>query len=80
MTGDMVLVRWSDAMFRLDVHAGEDIGPVEVCTVGLCLQDDAEGVTVAAEWFPSDGEHHRAVTSIPRGMVLSVAKMKLGDA
>jgi len=71
--GQVVLLRWSDAQFVLDVYGDEVPGPIEVCTVGLCLQDDDEGVTVASEWFPEDPEHHRAVTSVPRGMVICVS-------
>lgn len=67
----LVAVVWTDAWFDLELgsldEAREDYA---VRTVGFLLRDGGV-VTLAQEVLP-DGDGFRAVTHIPRGMVLSI--------
>lgn len=73
----LVCVRWADAYVSTEQHTAESIPGVALVveTYGLLLRDDDAGVAVAAEHIPGEGAF-RAVTFIPRGMVLGVETIR----
>lgn len=72
----LALVRWHDAHSDSGQHAESDI-PHEalvVHTSGYLLRDDEKGISIAAEWIP-ESDNYRAVTFIPRALVLGVDRL-----
>lgn len=73
-----VLVIWDDAYTsddEVEEHAIEHRAS-RVHSYGWILRSDEVGVTVAAEWGPEDGKY-RAVTFVPRSMVVSEIPLSL---
>ncbi len=69
----LVEVTWEDASFDMDAATLDDVtGPLIVRTVGWIIRDEVHWIAVAAETL-DDGHHddgYRAVTSIPRSIIL----------
>jgi len=69
-----VLVRWRDAWFDLDPPPSGWRDEYVVHTVGYLVRENEDVVSVAQERLPGrDG--YRAITHIPRGVVLSVTTL-----
>ena len=68
----LVLVRWQDAWFDADQQDAEDWrNDYLVQTVGFVVRQEPDLVSVAQELLP-EGDGYRAVTHIPRGMIVSM--------
>jgi hypothetical protein len=68
----LVLVRWQDAWFDADQQDAEDWrSDYLVQTVGFVVRQEPDLVSVAQEVLP-EGDGYRAVTHIPRGMIVSM--------
>jgi hypothetical protein len=68
----LVLVRWQDAWFDADQQDAEDWrSDYLVQTVGFVVRQEPDLVSVAQELLP-EGDGYRAVTHIPRGMIVSM--------
>src|SRR4051794_18670114 len=68
----LVLVRWQDAWFDADQQDDEDWrNDYLVQTVGFVVRQEPDLVSVAQELLP-EGDGYRAVTHIPRGMIVSM--------
>jgi hypothetical protein len=65
--GAIVLVTWRDAWFTLDEEPPR--ADYQVRTVGWVVDTDDIWIRVAAEKLPDD-DGYRAITSIPRALVL----------
>jgi hypothetical protein len=71
-THPLVLVRWQDAWFDADQQDEEDWrDDYLVQTVGFVVRQEPDLVSVAQEVLP-EGDGYRAVTHIPRGMIVSM--------
>lgn len=72
----LALVRWHDAHSDSGQHAESDIPheALAVHTSGYLLRDDDKGISIAAEWIP-ESDNYRAVTFIPRALVLGVDRL-----
>jgi hypothetical protein len=71
-THPLVLVRWQDAWFDADQQVDEDWrNDYLVQTVGFVVRQEPDLVSVAQELLP-EGDGYRAVTHIPRGMIVSM--------
>jgi hypothetical protein len=69
-----VLVRWRDAWFDLDPPSSGWRDEYVVHTVGYLVRENEDVVSVAQERLPGrDG--YRAITHIPRGVVLGVTTL-----
>jgi hypothetical protein len=73
----LALVRWQDAHSDGGQHAESDIAheALIVHTIGYVLRDDDKGVSIAAEFIP-ESDNYRAITFIPRALVLAVEGLK----
>ena len=74
MSRKVVAVEWVDAIFDPDEQRTTFSTPPNVVTYGVLLADNDEYVRVAGEAF-EDGTY-RATTTIPRGMVRKVRKLR----
>ena len=73
----LVAVRWLDAWFDLELDGmGEAREDYPVLTVGFLLRTGAV-ITLAQELLP-DGDGYRAVTHIPRALVVSIDRLDGG--
>jgi hypothetical protein len=71
----LVLVRWQDAWFDADQQDPEDWrSDYLVQTVGFVVRQEPDLVSVAQELLP-EGDGYRAVTHIPRGMIVSMTPL-----
>jgi len=70
----IVAVTWIDAIFDPDEQRTTFSTPPKVTTYGKLLADNEDYVRVAGEVF-EDGTC-RATTTIPKGMVLGVRRLK----
>ena len=70
----LVIVRWVDATYEMDLDIGKKLTPSIAETVGFLLEDVPAYVTVVSELF-EDGTM-RAVTTVPRECIKSVRKLK----
>jgi hypothetical protein len=71
-THPLVLVRWQDAWFDADQQDAEDWrNDYLVQTVGFVVRQEPDLVSIAQELLP-EGDGYRAVTHIPRGMIVSM--------
>ena len=71
----LVRVEWLDAHESTLQHTDSDIphAPLRIETVGWLLRDDDLGVSLAGERIPGENPvNYRAVSFIPRGMVVRV--------
>lgn len=79
---EFVMVSWNDAHSPsagdsyTKTSVGEVHGSLPVLTSGWLLREDAEGITVAAEWYVEEATF-RGLTHIPAGMVREVLRLKL---
>jgi hypothetical protein len=68
----LVLVRWQDAWFDADQQDAEDFrNDYVVQTVGFVVRQEPDLVSIAQELLP-EGDGYRAVTHIPRGMIVTM--------
>jgi hypothetical protein len=70
----LVLVRWHDAWFDLDLPAGGWRDDYVVQTVGYVVRETDTTLSVAQERLPH-GDGFRAVTHIPRGTIETVTTL-----
>jgi hypothetical protein len=74
------IVEWNDAhadfsdVSLTDVHHGHK--PTIMHTAGWVLKDDPDGVSIAAEFCPSDGTY-RGRTFIPRAIIIKTTPFTL---
>lgn len=78
----LTTVVWNDAHSTVDELNMDEIRgrhrPNVIHTMGYILMSDPVGVMIAGEWLPPEGggdETFRNVTFIPRGMVISEARV-----
>ncbi len=80
----IVLVRWLDAVRHDEAEVDDVLAPIEARTVGWLVQDveGAAYIVVAAERFEAKDTvvEFRDVTTIPRGLVLSMVTLEPADA
>mgnify|MGYP003337234877 FL=1 len=75
----LVAVRWLDAWFDFELAGDEEArADYPVLTVGFLLRAGPV-VTLAQELLP-DGDGYRAVTHIPRALVVSIDRLDGGGA
>ena len=74
MSRKVVAVEWVDAIFDPDEQRTTFSTPPTVQTYGVLLAENDEYVRVAGEVF--DDGTCRATTTIPRGMVRAVRRLK----
>lgn len=73
--GQVVVVRWADAVGPVDLDAGERL-PLEVMeTIGRVHEITPQYVTLAPERYVNQPGHVRAATSLPIGDILYVQVM-----
>jgi len=71
----LVLVRWQDAWFDPDQQDPEDWrSDYLVQTVGFVVRQEPDLVSIAQELLP-EGDGYRAVTHIPRGMIVTMTPL-----
>lgn len=76
MENELVAVIWEDATFCLESAEST----YRVTTSGWLVRYAENYVTVASERIESDGQTvHRAFTSIPTRMVLSIEPLTMGE-
>lgn len=73
--GTVVCVTWIDAIIRHEASRSGDLKPILVKTYGIVVKDDPEFLAVAHEEFPGT-EDLRGVTTIPRGMIRKIKRLK----
>ncbi len=73
----LVSVAWRDAWFDLDPDASSWEDACRVATVGWLVRETADSIVLAAEWTErgSAGRTWRAVTSVPRCLVVSLVHL-----
>lgn len=75
-----ICVTWNDAHGSADaaaVYGVDDVphGAMVVKTYGILLRDDAEGISLAAEWIEEQAQV-RGHTFIDRAMILDVTELR----
>jgi hypothetical protein len=71
----LVVVHWLDAWYDPGEQTSDDWrDEYQIRTVGYLVRDDSAVISIAQEVLPDD-EGYRAVTHIPRGMVLRVNRL-----
>jgi hypothetical protein len=73
--GAVVLVVWRDAHFDFN-EPDEPRGDYQVRTVGWVVDTDDLWISVAAEELPDD-DGFRAITRIPRAVILKIERFAL---
>ena len=79
---EFIMVFWMDAHSPsagdsyTKTSVGEVHGSLPVLTSGWLLREDAEGVTVASEWYVDEATF-RGLTHVPAGMVREIVRLKL---
>jgi len=68
--GAVVVVTWRDAYFDYD-EPDQPRADYQVRTVGFVVDTDDTWITVAAEALPDDLGGYRAITHIPRALILT---------
>lgn len=77
----LAIVTWNDAQGSATqvYEEARDHAPVVMTLVGWVLARDRKGLSLANEHWTEDGkQHYRGHTFVPRGMVVSVKKIKDG--
>lgn len=77
--GDLVIVRWRDAVGPLDLDEGErlQLGPMRTC--GWVREVTPQYVTLAPEEYEAQVGRCRAATSIPTGDIYDVVVVEPRD-
>jgi hypothetical protein len=73
----LVMVSWNDACELPDGEGKPVHKPKVQHTVGFMLKSNKKGVSLATEWN-DDGTGWRGENFIPRGMVRTVRRLKIG--
>ena len=78
--GDLVEVEWLDAFYDHDTSRTHDwLDECRTFTRGELVRNTEDICSIAGETFPATGEY-RAVTHIPRPMVVRVVLLRRGRA
>lgn len=80
----IVCVEWDDASFNSGYYDEKDVTrfkPVKTMTAGFVIKSDRKGIIISHDRFYDEQgkiDDERHITTIPRGMIRKVIKMKEG--